>query len=147
MFDGLMSLLVPDEGGVMRDPPKYYLIDDEITLFPDSRGYEVPVRVRLWMAKDACPVALVSQVAKVPPRWVIICAANYILECLLAFSDPGFLYFEYGDVNIVGQVAKGWTQATFELFGHDCRQRLFRPYLIPQGKVRIEDILGQEVKT
>jgi hypothetical protein len=135
--------VIEDVSDTLVDRPQYYLIHDEVIEFLDSRANDIPVRVRLWMAKDAMPVVLVSQVRKYQVRWVTIQAANFIFESLLRFGDVGFLYFEYGDVCIGGKDSKGWTNVTFELFGHANRSRLFRPYFIPEGRCAIEDIVGK----
>ena len=77
-------------------PPKRFPVHDELASFPDSRGDQVEVRIRVWMGKNATPIALVSQVGDVHPRQITLRVANYIQESILKFNGIGYLYFEWG---------------------------------------------------
>ena len=49
--------VIEDVSDTLVDRPQYYLIHDEVIEFLDSRANDIPVRVRLWMAKDAATAA------------------------------------------------------------------------------------------
>src|SRR5271166_2230497 len=126
-------------------PPKRFLVHDELASFPDSRGDQVEVRIRVWMGKNATPIALVSQVGDVHPRQIAIRVANYIQESILKFNGIGYLYFEWGKepATMTGIYSKpefGLCQSFFEYFGHEQRLRMFRQSGQPKSLEHLQHI-------
>jgi hypothetical protein len=138
-------------------PPKRFLVHDELASFPDLRGDQVEVRIRVWMGKNATPIALVSQVGDVHPRQINFRVANYIQESILKFNGIGYLYFEWGKApatmtDICSKPEFELCQSFFEYYGHDQRPRMYKPSRQPKSLEHLrslehlQHILGEKIQ-
>jgi hypothetical protein len=132
-------------------PPKRFLVHDELASFPDTRGDQVEVRIRVWMGKNATPIALVSQIGQVHPRQIAVMVANHIQESLLKFRDIGYLYFEWGKApaTMTGICSKPefeLCQTVFQYYGHDQRLRMYKPCGQPKSLEHLRHILGEKIQ-
>ena len=109
-----------------KAPTKRHLIHDEIEEFPTKTQGPRSFRIRVWMARDATPVVLVSQTdPKFKPATMSVEIANWVFPAVLRYNENGMLNFEAEYALPCGK----WrvTQVIFDGIGHDSRQRLINP--------------------
>ena len=123
--------------------PRRFLITDEVARLAHGMGPVLSVRIRVWRAKGAAPVALASQLeGEGPPSWMSAKVANHVTAGILLYPPEGLFYYE-ADRDAGGD-ARLWV-VEFDIIGHADRAILLRPAREQRPWCEIESMTGSIV--
>lgn len=123
---------------------KRHLIYDEIEEFTSKTHVRHSFRIRVWMARDATPVVLISQTEpKFKPESMSVQIANWVFSGVLRHPECGMLNFEAEYALPCGK----WrvNQVHFDGVGHDLRQRFMNPVAREVTLRGLERLVGERI--
>ena len=125
-------------------PTKRHLIYDEFEEFTSKTQGLRSFRIRVWMARDATPIVLISQTEpNFRPSYMTVQIANWVLSAVLRHDERGMLYFDAD--HEPGSSHWHVDQRFFDCVGHALRQRLTNPSARRKSVEHLEWLVGEPV--
>lgn len=119
------------------------LIHDEIEEFLAAKKGVVRARIRVWRAKEATPVVVISQTGKRSPEAAIPHIANWVMSAILKHNPEGAVFFQISRSKAL--VGPRVTMLCFDHVGCEHRLLLFAPIEVEKSLFYLERIVGTPV--